>query len=653
MLFAPAIGDLLPSNPIDFFASLRSPYANQPEPTEFTRYVIAALAPVVVAALTLRLGETPPPRWSRQLVAPSAVVVPGVLVLGLVYAWKERATLDRTYASSFDYFTDRHAVVALLFAVALALAAVHPAARRIAAGVDAKRALRIAAPIAAVVVVALFLLPVVETNGSYRGTSPFVSFHLVNTLADFEAVVNGATPGVDFAPQYSTLAAYALGPIFDAFGFEPGPLIAIFTLLTSLIFLAFYRILVLVTRSSVAAVGLFVPVVALSLTPTAGTGVFGVTNANTFQVMPIRYLGPALVALLFVHHLRREGGARSRMLIFLVAGLAAISTPDFGSASIVAAALAFAVLSPFADSPRRELGLLLRDLLVGIAAALALFALLTVVRSGSLPKPSLMLYFPELFGSRGFGLIPMDTVGLYWFLYVTFAGGMILSAVRTVGRRPDRVLTGSLAFFSTLGLAAGVYYVGRTNPFTLIADFPIWGMTLALLSWIVLRGLAEGGGGIRTLSRIGVLRFLVLFGIGLAITAIGWVHAPWKEADRLQTGNSAPTELDVGPIADFMKSKTEPGERVVIICRSAYLAADRAEIRNVNPIGDPEHIVEDEQIDFITDSLNRVAGSQVFTCPNSLLSAPDVDAGLADRGFVRGATDKVAGVTQWTYSAGS
>jgi hypothetical protein len=246
----------------------------------------------------------------------------------------------------------------------------------------------------------------------------------------------------------------------------------------------------------------------------------------------------------------------------------------------------------------------------------------------------------------------MDTVGLYWFLYVTFAGGMILSAVRAVRRQPDRVLTGALAFFSTLGLAAGVYYVGRTNQFTLVADFPIWGMTLALLSWIVIRDLARRGGGIRALGAIGVLRYLVLFGLGLAVAAIGWVHSPWKEVERLQTGNSFPTELDVGPIAGFVASRTEPGDRAAIVCRSAYLVADRAEIMNVNPIGDPKHIVEDDQIGFITDSLRDLDGSQVFTCASSLTSAADIYAGLEGHGFTKTATDKTTGVTQWTISGG-
>ena len=265
----------------------------------------------------------------------------------------------------------------------------------------------------------------------------------------------------------------------------------IFAALNLAILLCFFRVLTAVAGSAVVAVALFVPVVALSVTPSGGEGAGVVNNANVFQVMPIRYLGPAVVAWLLVRHLCRARRDVGVFGIFLVAGLAAISTPDFGVATVIAASIALLLASATEADPWPRMRRLGRDAVLGIAAAAALFTLITLLRSGSLPQPDVLLYYPELFGAKGFGLTRMDTIGLYWLLYATFAGALILAAVRATAGETNRVLTCMLAFFGVLGLAAGVYFVGRSNQFTLIALFPTWGMTIAMLAWWSSARLAE------------------------------------------------------------------------------------------------------------------------------------------------------------------
>ena len=229
----------------------------------------------------------------------------------------------------------------------------------------------------------------------------------------------GQRPGRRCAAQYSNLLPYILALPFEVTGFEPGAVVGILTLLTGIALLAFYRVLVGVTESSLSGLALFIPVVALSLTPTGGAGALVENNANVFQIMPIRYVGPAVVAWLLVRHLggrRPDVGPRG---IFFVAGLAAISTPDFGVAAAMAAGAALVLLAATGPDPRGRTPRVLRDALVGILVAAAVFALITLIRSGSLPDPSVLSYYPDLYGSKGFGLIPMETIGFHWFLYAT------------------------------------------------------------------------------------------------------------------------------------------------------------------------------------------------------------------------------------------
>lgn len=627
---------LVPSHPLGLFPSIQEPNTNAPEPTEFARFFVAALIPICVIAGVMASAQRPPRRWLTASARPSWILVPALVLLVAALSWFGREYNDRQFQESFGYFSGREGLFALVSAVALTVALGGASVRRWLRSVLSLRSLAWVAPLLVVLLVVAFLLPAVQTNESFRASvGPFAGFHYVSTLADFEAVANGASPGVDYAPEYASVLAYLLTPLFELVDFQAGAVVDILVAISGLILLSFYRVLWLSTRSAAIAALLFVPVLGLTFFPAGEFLGLPINNTNTFQVLPIRYLGPAAVALMLAWHLARGHGSRSRVAIFLVATLAAISTPDFGTAAVIASSFAFLVLA--VDEPDRlgEVKCLIRDALIGAAAAIALFASFSVLRSGELPSPSLLLYFPRFFASHGFGLIPMDTVGLHWLLYLTFAGGMVLAGVRSLSREPDRLLTGVLAFFASLGLAAGVYYVGRTNQFTLISLFPLWGMTLALIGWIVLRDMVRHPGPSFPVG-VWVLRGLVLFSLGLGVASVTNLDTPWHEVDRIATESDDGDQLDVGPEAGFIGSRTTPGERTVILCRSAFRIADEAGVRNVSPIADPQNLIGDEQVRLVADQLDDEGGTKLFTCDAGLLGTPAELAGsLRDLGFTR------------------
>ena len=67
---------------------------------------------------------------------------------------------------------------------------------------------------------------------------------------------------------------------------------------------------------------------------------------------------------------------------------------------------------------------LAREAAAGLLGALALVALLTLVRAGSLPHLGLLLEFSRLYGVDGWAMLPMPTLGLHLVVYVTFAAAL-------------------------------------------------------------------------------------------------------------------------------------------------------------------------------------------------------------------------------------
>ena len=632
----PAIGDILvPGQPLDVYPSVAANGIVAPEPTELARFVVACLIPILVIAgglLTVRR----PKRWLAEGVRPAWIVVPGLIAALAALSWFDRTLVGEDGGQRFEYFRDRDGVIALALAAVAAIALGSASARERLRSLSRIRSLRWLIPLLVAVLALALLLPVIQTNESFRGSvNLFVGFHYVTTVADFDAVTNGATPGVDYAPEYASVLAYVLAPLFELVGYQPGAVADILVAITALILFSLYRVLWLVTRSAARAALLFVPVLGLTFLPAGEVLGSPIYNANTFQVLPIRYIGPAVVGLMLAWHLAKGRGTRSRVAIFFAASLAAISTPDFGTAAVIAGLFAFAVLAICEDEWVGEVKRLMRDALVGAVAAIALFVIFTLIRSGELPSPSLLLYFPRVFASRGFGLIPMDAIGMHWLLYLTFAGGMVLAGVRSLNRDPDRLLTGVLAFFACLGLAAGVYYVGRSNQFTLISLFPLWGMTLALLGWIALRDAASRP--LRSApAGIWVLNALVVLGLGLGVASLSRLESPLDEIDRIAHSEGASDQLEIGPEVELVEQRTATGESTAILCRSSFRIANEAGVRNASPIADPQNVVGNEQVALIAAQLQEAGGRKLFSC-NAGLQGPheDVAASLEGLGFSR------------------
>ena len=248
-------------------------------------------------------------------------------------------------------------VAAILVLVAVLALSRPSVSDRVAALVRETPARRWAALALAVAFTAIWLLKALTTDelaGDVQGVN------LPWTLNDAMAVLDGRTPLVDYHVIYAKLLPYPTALALAAFGTTTFVYTAFMAVLDGLVLVAIYATFRLVTRSSLLALGLFVPFVAASdvdpLTDPAGVG-----SPMTLSAMwPMRYGGAYLLAWLIARHVAGRRPHRA-WVVFLVGGLVALNTLEFGVGAIVASVAALlcaqtASLAARRGPARRERG---------------------------------------------------------------------------------------------------------------------------------------------------------------------------------------------------------------------------------------------------------------------------------------------------------
>jgi hypothetical protein len=449
------------------------------------------------------------------------------------------------------------------------------------------------------------------------------------TLTDAFAVLNGRTPLVDYHLIYGKLVPYVAALALAAFGTTALVYTIAMALLNVLTVLAVYATFRRVVRSSVLALALFVPFLALSdsLDP---IGPFAMP-----AMWPMRYGGAFLLVWLTARHIdgSRPHGA---WVLFLVGALAAINSLEFGLAAILATVAALLCARPPASA--RAVLPLARSVAAGTLGAVAVVSLLTLVRSGAPPNPELLLEWPRIFTRMGWFSLPVPRASLHLALYATFVAAIAVAAVRVARAAGDVLLTGMLAWSGVFGLFAAGYYLGRPDDLKLLAMFSAWAFALALLTVVCVRELAA-----RDWRRPALPHLLVLFGFALAVCALVRFPSPFEEIARLTRSMPAPQYRAAAE--QFVRERTRPGETVAILFPEGYRIAYDLGLRNVAPYGIQNAIVTREQLQRLIDVARREGVREIFVpAPNSGLAvegdtAPEQLAVLEDAGFPAASTE--------------
>lgn len=636
LALGPALGAVLfPEPDTAFWLPYQS--AVHPEPTEQARYLLLLGAPLLLTAAVAgaaRRGPRLAPATAARLVTAAQAL--GIAALVACVAAQYAYEFGPLYTAAGSeprtvYFTPATLLVAGLIAAALAAAIGREQVRARWEQLRAETpARRIAATLAAACAVALWLTTAVNFDDTIAAAHPFVSYHAQFTFDETYAVLDGRSPLVDFAAQYGSLWPYLLAAGMALLGTSVGTLTLLAATVTGAALLAVFDLLRRVTRSSLAGLALFLPLLATSLFTMRGPLQNRYGLSNLLGAFPLRYAGPLLVAWLLARHL---DGARPRRMwpLFAAAGLAFLNNADFGIAALGAclAALLWTAPRPWPAALRR-IGL---EALAGLAAAFALVALLTLTRTGSLPHVELLFRYSRQYAIAGFQMLPLRPVaGVALVIYLTYVAAIATATVRALRGDEDRLMTGLLAWSGVFGLGAGAYYVGRSHPEVLINMFPAWGLCVTLLAIVAIRDLAarhQAGGqragdaaAERRTRRPPLAQLACLFGLGVLVCSLAQTPTPWGQLERLS--QKAPATMLEPAWRPFVAQHAERGEPVAILMQLGHRQAHELGLDNVSPYTGSQSITEARQLEETVAALREAGGRKLF------LSVLDTPADLID-----------------------
>lgn len=604
-----------------------------PEPAKHGRYLVAVLAALLPAAVVLRGSRRT--LWLRPRAIRASVVAAQALTVAFVVAFllRQNVLYDAGKRGPALYGVGTAAIACGLVLVAVT-AMRRPAVRaRIAALARETRTRRVAVAAVAVAFAATWLLKTLITD---RLAGDVPGFNLPYTMDDAFAVLNGLTPLVDYHMIYDKLLPYPTALVLETFGTTIFVYSAWMATLSLAALLAVFAIFRMVTRSSLLALGLFLPFVATSDLVSIWWKAGAISPMTLTAVWPMRYGGAFLMAWLVA---RRIAGRRplSAWVLAFVGTIVAINNVEFGAAALVATLVAVVCARP--PTAARDLLRPAASSAAGALGAVVLVSLFTLARAGALPNPALFTEYPRLFTNLGWFEIPLPLGGFYLVIYATFAAAVAVAAVRVVRREADVLLTGMVAWSGVFGLLAGGYFVGRPDAAKLYALLGAWGFALLLLTVVCVRAWSASGWRLPAAPQL-----LVLFGFGLAICAVSHLSLPPRQLARLGRSPFGPPVYEA-TMRTFIQGYTQPGEKVVILVPMGHRIAHELGLTNVAPFAFMNAIVTRGQMRTLIETARRDRVRAIFVpLPGSHLrwegdSAKQQLALLAAEGFKLAATE--------------
>jgi hypothetical protein len=614
----PPLGRALfgPAGDYDIWQRYYNFNAVRPEPTEHARYVLALAGPLLMLGATWALqGRRAPALLATAASALAQTALVAFMVVCFVvqheYAY-EIAYVGPRGSPYTIYFTFPTLVAAGAIAGLIALAAARATlAERIARATRETPARRALAVAAAALLVLAYLLSAFNTDGTINVAHSALWNHTAFYLDEAFSILNGQAPLVDFHAQYGHLWAYLAAGGMTLLGASLGVYAAIMLAGTAATMAAVFATLRrIVGGSSLLTLALFAPFVATSFFMKLGPPDNRYSPASLFSLFPMRYGGPYVLLWLLVRRL--DGRAVRRPLPLLaLAGLIVINNPEFGAPAFGATLVALAWTLP--ERSWRALARLGLEALAGGAIAVALVSALTLAVGGSLPHFGMLLEFPRIFGSEGFGLLPMPPVAFHLVVYVTFAAAIVVAAVRGLAAE-QRALSVALAWIGLFGLGVGAYFAGRSHAHVLIDLFSVWSYALALLAVVALRAIARRPG-----RRPQLAELLVFVGVGVMVCSLAQVPTPWSQIERIR--ESQPHDVRVlTAMEEAIRESTRPGEPVAVLVRPGHEISENIGIVDVTPWANIDSMMTVQQWTEMIHVLRRSGGRKLFVQRETLFA---------------------------------
>lgn len=628
---------LLPSGGFAFFPSVA--HLINPKPAEQMRYLLVVF---FIFSLGFVFAWMPKPGWlltgyARRLVMLVAAACGLFMVIG-VAAWGWWAQFhyidgepSTTHFGNGDLLTAAVIAAALIVVARLRLqwlrsyiSALSRVPKWVWGGV-------------AVLLTICWLLPSVFRAQNLAAASLSVTYHLQFTFDDFAALLDGRVPLANYTEQYASLLPFIVWPALHWGGVNVGTFTVTMCLLSLAALFSIERVFVLITRSELLGLVLYLPFLATSLFFVLRTNGELFNWASYYAVFPMRYVGPYVLLWLWV---RRARGMwpRHRMLLFTFGGLVVLNNIEFGLPAFIAAVVAAII------SERPSPGWLRRiilDILVGVFGALGVVTVTTVAFAGSLPSLESLTMYSRIFGEGGYGLLHTPVAGLHMIVFMTFGAAVIVGALRYRAREGDAPLTVALAFSGVFGLGAGEYYTGRTHPAGLVVLFSIWALTALLLGVLALRSVRAWSGRPQIASMLLTTGALLM--VGLTATSLTQFPSPWVQVSRIERSLALPAPYNVSAAVDFVRRTAKRSESIVLLAPLGHVIALDADVENVSPYSSPEGVVTYEQLDETIAALRAAHGTRFYVSTSVF---PEISRALAREGFVA-ARDRSSGIIEW------
>jgi hypothetical protein len=571
------------------------------EPVKHARFALALLGPALLAALLLAERRRPvrlPARTTRRLVAGGKAATLALLVVAFL-GQNDLVPGQPSQEPVFPVLV----LLAALALVALALAVLRrPSARawiaHKAVDTDARRR---ACLLAAIALTACWLAQAVNNEGSV-GNAAFSDLPPW-AMADTLAILDGRTPLVNVYPLYGAMWGYVAAVPMAIFGDSIATFSLAMTSISGAALIALYATFRRVVRSSLLALALYVPALAIGFLVMPEQPEGHANNAEIFSVWPVRYAGPYVLTWLTARHV---DGATPRRIwpLFGVAGLVAINNVEFGAGALLGTVAALLIAAP--PRSRRAAARMAGEAALGLFGVIAIVSIASLVRAGALPHWEYLTEYPRLFGTSGLVSAPMAATGLHLALYATYTAAIGVAVTRALRGAEDRLLSAMLAWSGIFGLLAGSYFAGRSDYFKLLALFSAWAFSLGLLVVVVLRALAARGW-----RRPAAIELAALFGFALAIVSMRDFPAPWSQPGRLSrsTDHLFYAQPDV---VEFVGEQTDPHERVAILISMSNRIARQLDLTNVSPFPMIEAMATRRQLDVLIDAMRREKAHKLF-----------------------------------------
>jgi uncharacterized membrane protein YoaK (UPF0700 family) len=263
------------------------------------------------------------------------------------------------------------------------------------------------------------------------------------------------------------------------------------------------------------------------------------------------------------------------------------------------------------DRSLRGLARLGLEALGGGAIAVVLVSILTLAVGGGLPHFGMLLLFPRIFGTEGFGLLPMPSIGFHLVVYVTFVAAIAVAAARGVAGE-ERALTVALGWVGLFGLGVGAYFTGRSHPQVLEDLFSVWSYALALLAVVAVRAIAR-----RPSRRPQLAELLVLAGIGVMVCSLAQIPTPWSQVERIRRIQPHGVRV-VTALGDAIDEQTHPGEPVAVLVRPGHQISEEIGIRDITPYANIDSMMTEQQWGEMIRALRRAGGTKLFVQQETL-----------------------------------